>query len=39
MKVLTVRSSHKDSNRKEAKSIFHHFCPSLPVLLTHCPIK
>ena len=34
-----VRSNHKNSNRKEAKSVFHHFCPGLPVSLTLCPIK
>ena len=39
MKVLMIRSSHKNSNSKKTKSIFHHFCPGLPVSLTLCPIK
>jgi len=34
-----VRSSPKNSNRKEAKSVSHPFCPGLPVSLTLCPIK
>jgi hypothetical protein len=33
-----IRSSHKNSNREETKSVFHHFCPGLPVSLTFCPI-
>jgi len=37
MKVL--KSSHKNSNSKKIKSIFHHFCPGRPVSLTICPIK
>jgi hypothetical protein len=34
-----VRSSHKNSNsnKEEAQSAFHHFCPGLPVSLTLCP--
>jgi len=39
MKVLVASSSHKNSNRKEAKSVFHNFCPGPPVSLTLCPIK
>jgi len=31
--------SHKNSDRKEARSVFHYFCPGLPVWLTLCPIK
>ena len=31
-KVLMIRGSHKkNSNNETTKSIFHHFCPSLPV--------
>ena len=33
MTVLIVRSSHNNSNRKETSSVFHHFCPGLPVSL------
>jgi len=29
-----ISSSHKDSNREGTKSIFHNFCPGLPVSLT-----
>ena len=36
MKVLIVRSSHKNSNKKETNSVFHHFCPGLPVSLALC---
>jgi hypothetical protein len=38
---LMMRSSHKNSNsnKEEAQSVFHNFCPGLPVLLTLCPIK
>jgi len=32
-KVLIVSSSHKNSNRKEGKSVFHNFCPGLPLSL------
>jgi len=39
MKVLMVRSSYKNSNSKKTKSIFHLFCPGLPVSLTLCPIN
>jgi len=38
-KVLIARSSYINSNRKEAKSVFHHFCPGLPLLFTLCIIK
>jgi len=27
-------SSHRNSNRKGKKSVFHRFCPGLPVSLT-----
>jgi len=36
IKFLIIRSSHKNSNRKETKSVFHHFCRGLPVSLTLC---
>ena len=39
MKVLTVSSSHKNSNKKGTNSVFHHFCPGLPVSLALCPIE
>ena len=39
MKALTVTSRHKNSDRKETKSIFHRFCPGLPISLTLCPIN
>jgi hypothetical protein len=34
-------SSHKssNSNKEEEQSVFHHFCPGLPVSLTLCPIS
>ena len=34
-----IRNNYKNSNSKKTKSIFHHFCPGLPVPLTLCPIK
>jgi len=34
IKVPTISSSHRDSNREETRSVFHHFCPGLPVSLT-----
>ena len=34
MKILIVRSSHKNSNKKETNSVFLHFCPGLRVLKT-----
>jgi len=37
--VLMIRSNHKDSNREGTKSVFHYFCPGLPVSLTFCPIR
>jgi len=39
IKVLIIRSSHKDSNKEGTKSVFYHFCPSLPVSLTFCPTR
>jgi hypothetical protein len=39
IKVLTISSSHKDSNREGTKSVFHHFCPGLLVSLTFCPTR
>jgi len=33
-KVLMLRGSHKNSDNKITKSIFHHFCTSFPVSLT-----
>ena len=39
IKVLMISSSHKDNNRKGTKSVFHHFCPVLPVSFTLCPIR
>jgi hypothetical protein len=38
-KIPTISSSHEDSNGKGTKSVFHHFCPGLPVSLTFCPIR
>jgi hypothetical protein len=32
-----ISSSHKSSNREGMKSVFHHFCPGLPVSLTLYP--
>ena len=34
-----LSSSHKNSNKKDAKSVFHHFCPVLPASLTLCLIN
>jgi len=39
IKVLMIRSSHRNSNREGKKSVFHHFCPGLPVSLTLCPTR
>ena len=33
-----ISSIHENSNSKDTKSVFHHFCPGLPVSLTLCPI-
>jgi len=32
--VPIISSSHKNSNRERTKSVFHHFCPGLPVSLS-----
>jgi hypothetical protein len=39
--ILIIRSSHKssNSNKEEVQSVFHHFCPGLPLSLTLCPIS
>ena len=37
MKVLMIKSSHKNSKSEKTKSILHNFCPGLPVSLTPCP--
>ena len=34
IKVLII-SSHNNSNKENAMSVFHHFCPGLPVLLSY----
>jgi hypothetical protein len=39
IQVLMINSSHKDSNRKGTRSVFHHFCPGLPELFTLCSIR
>jgi hypothetical protein len=38
---ILIMSSHKssNSNKEEVQSVFHHFCPGLPVSLTLCPIS
>jgi len=39
IKVLMISSGHEDSKSEGTKSVFHHFCPGLPVSLTYCPIR
>jgi len=39
IEILIIRSSHRNSNREGKKSVFHHFCPGLPVSLTLCHTK
>jgi hypothetical protein len=38
---ILIMSSHKssNSNKEGVQSVSHHFCPSLPVSLTLCPIS
>jgi len=41
MKVLIVRSSHRNSNRKEAKPVFHHLSwpPSIAHILSYQTVR